>query len=506
MNSNQVISSSSRGVHRLSFALTLALAPALGCGFLTVNGKTLGSTTSTTSTTSSASSTDGSSGTAGGQGSQGSSDRASPSTAASSGPASTKRIEDIKPPEPTAALSTWTAAQQWMPRGKWGGDYGYSNLSGAIALADELGDRLSQLGRVSLIASCFEHAKEDATSALIWAICGNDVAMVDLKKLAAELAAEGIGPASQDEVMAYAKERVASAKKVGAAVEAAAKDDPGVAALVKLGDAARAEWAAYSSKNKDAIDRFLLLKDAVRSGKSNHKGYAGCYEATQPAFAKLVRATRFPWDVKGDPMPFHVSFVTATTEGYVTTVAYAACAFGQHPAGESIYTAAANQPGGGARFGARSITLAKALDPSFKPAFADRSLRFDSMAFEWKYGMTMPGANSVTAIMTPGGGVVGSMKPEGNITKITFKGNSVDACLEWVETNRVAQVTPNGSVSYEKTCKKRGQIANQASAVSVPSKYLGGISVGVSIITVDQFPVVAWKGKKITGVLGIAMR
>ena len=64
--------------------------------------------------------------------------------------------------------------------------------------------------------------------------------------------------------------------------------------------------------------------------------------------------------------------------------------------------------------------------------------------------------------------------------------------------------TPNGSVSYQKTCKKRGQIANQASAVSAPSKYLGGIAPGVSILTVDQFPVVAWKGKKITGVLGIA--
>jgi hypothetical protein len=34
------------------------------------------------------------------------------------------------------------------------------------------------------------------------AICGNDVATLDLKKLDAELVAEGIGPASHDEVMA----------------------------------------------------------------------------------------------------------------------------------------------------------------------------------------------------------------------------------------------------------------------------------------------------------------
>ncbi|HEX8109456.1 MAG TPA: hypothetical protein VF516_17115 [Kofleriaceae bacterium] len=60
-------------------------------------------------------------------------------------------------------------------------------------------------------------------------------------------------------------------------------------------------------------------------------------------------------------------------------------------------------------------------------------------------------------------------------------------------------------MSYQKVCKRRGRVANQASAVSVPSKYLGGISVGVHLLTVDQFPVVAWKGKKITGVLGVAM-
>ncbi|HEX3764848.1 MAG TPA: hypothetical protein VHW23_39400 [Kofleriaceae bacterium] len=472
-----------------------------GCGFITVNGKPLVASTSSNSTGGGTSNTSSGGGSEPAPATQGE-HTAAPAAAAA--PASTKRIEDVPAPDPKAALSTWTAAQQWMPHGKWGSDYGYSNLSGAIALADELGERLSELGRASLIAACFRNAKEDATSALLWAVCGHDAAVLDLARLEAELAAEAIGPASHGEVVAAAKEQLAAARKVGAAVEAAAKDDPGVAALIQLGAAAREEWTAYASKNRDAMERFLALKDAVRSGKSNHKNYVGCFEATQPAFVRLIRTTRFPWDVQGDPMPFHVSFVTATTAGYVTTVAYAACAVGQDSAGEAIYAAAANQPGGGARFGARSITLAKALAPSFKPAFADRSLRLDGMAFPWKYGMTMPGANSIASIMTPGGGVVASMKPDGAMTRLSFQGNTVEECLEWVDTNRIAQVTPNGTVSYQKTCKRRGRVANQASAVSVPSKYLGGISIGVHVLTVDQFPVVAWKGKKITGVLGVA--
>ncbi len=486
MNSNALSSS-----HRRALAVALAFALVPGCGFITVNGKPLVASTSSSTTNGGSEPPPPAAG--------------APAVAPTSRPVSSRRIEDVPAPDPKAALSTWTAAQQWMPHGKWGASYGYNNLSGAIALADELGERLSELGRASLIETCFQHAKENATSALIWAICGHDVALLDLQKLRAELAAEDIGPASHDEVMAEVSNWLATAKKVGAAVEAAAKDDPGVAALVQLGQSAREEWAAYASKNQDAIERFLALKDAVRSGKSNHKNYTGCYEATQPAFARLVRATKFPWDVQGDPLPFHVSFVTATPVGYVTTVAYAACAFGQDPSGEALYAAAANQPGGGARFGARSIALARALAPSFKPAFAERSLRMDEMAFPWKYGMTMPGANSITAIMTPGGGVVAGMKPDGAVTRISFRGDTVDECLEWVDTNRVAQVTPNGSVSYQKVCKRRGRVANQASAVNVASKYLGGISAGVHLLTVDQFPVVAWKGKRITGVLGVAM-
>jgi hypothetical protein len=486
-----------------TFAWPLVLAPMLGCGLIHVNARppALSASVATPSVSSASSSSGDEPAPPAAAAPSATASRAEPAA-----PVNTRRIDDVKPADPSAPLTSWTAAQQWMPRGNWGSSFGYGNLAGGVALADELGDRLSQLGRVSLLEKCFQHAEEDATSSLFWAICGGDVAAVDLKKLDAELAAEDIGPASREEVRTHAQEVVDKARKVGAAVEAAAKDDPGVAQLIKLGPAAREEWAAYASKNKDAIARFLALKDAVRSGKANHKGYEGCFEATQPAFAKLVRSTRFPWDVEGDPMPGHVAFVTATIEGYVTTVAYAACAFGQDPAGESIYAAAANQRGGGARFGARSIALAKALDPGFKPAFAERSLRLDGMAFEWKYGMEMKGANGITAIMTPGGGVVGAMTPTGGVTKITFKGNTVDACLEWVETNRVAQVSPNGSVSYQKSCKRRGQVANQASAVAVPSKYLGGIAPGVSIITVDQFPVVAWKGKKITGVLGIAMK
>ncbi len=416
-----------------------------------------------------------------------------------------KSIGDIKADKKAPFLS-WTPAQQWMLG--TGSDYGYGNPSAALVLADELGDRLSQIGRASLITNCFTNANADSTSALTWALCGNDVAALDLAKLDAELVAEGISQDSRTSVMNDVKSTLASAKKVGAAVEAAAKSDPGVAAVLKLADTARAEWAAYASKNHDAILRSVALKDAARSGKSNDKGFEGCFEATQAPFAKLVRATapKIPWDVRGDQMPGYVSYLITTPEGYITTLAYAACAYGQHEAGGSIFTAVVNQEGGGSRAGARSLTLAKAMDDSFKPKFAERALSIDGMRSNWKLGIRLPEPSFVLAIQTAGGGVVASMKPDGDVTKISFKGDTVDACLQWKETSKVAQVSPNGSVSYEKVCKKRGQIANEASAVSIPTKYIAGIAPGVQITTVHDFPVVAWKGKKVTAVLGIALK
>jgi hypothetical protein len=421
-----------------------------------------------------------------------------------------KKIDDVKQPDKTAPLTSWTAAQQWMQQVGHGSDprtdHGYGSLAGAALLADELGDRLSQLGRASLVEKCFKYLKPEASSGVSWAVCSADVEALDLKKVEAELAAEGIGVDSRKEVMNDVREAYELAKKIGAAVDAASKTDPGVAAMLKAATTARTEWAAYAGKNKASIDRYLALKDAVRSGKSNDKGFDGCWDATRGPFEKLVRAAKLPADVESDPMLAYVSYMTNTIDGYVTTVSYAACAWSYDKSGESIYVGAANRAGGDIRFGARSLALTKIFDPAFKPAFADRSLSLDTMRTQWKYGVQMAGVMDRAAIMTPGGAVVSSMKADGNVTKVSFKGGTVDKCLQWKDTNRIAQVTPNGTISYEKVCQKRGQVPTEASPVNVPTRYAAGIAVGTDIVTVLDFPVVVRKGGKLVAVLGVTTK
>lgn len=430
---------------------------------------------------------------------------AAPAPVADSG---TLKIEDVKAPAATDPIQGWTAVQQWMPKG-WGGaeprsTYGYGTRAGAVVLADELGPKLSQLGRASLLAECFTNEKEDATAAIAWAVCGKDARAFDLKQAEAELVKGGIKSESRADVLATAKAAHDKATKIGAAVEAAAKDDPGLAALLKVADTAREEWSTFASKHQASIDRYLALKDAVRSGKSNHKGFTGCFEATQAPFAKVVKAAKFPWEEEGDPMPFYVSYLVKTPEGYLATVAYAACAWSHHANLEGMYAAAANQKGGELRAGQRSLVLAKLMDPALKPKFADRSISIDSMRSPWERGVQLSGINWVTAIQTPGGGKLSSVKKDGDVAKLNFSADKVEACLQWRDTNRIQSVS-GGSVTYQKECVKRGKVENQEGEIEVPVKYVGGLAPGVNVITVGATPVVGWKDGKLKAVLGIAL-
>lgn len=418
-------------------------------------------------------------------------------------------IESVKAPDKTAPFSSWTAVQQWMPflghAGNARSDYGYGNESGWLVLADELGDKLSALGRASLVDMCFRGVDEGSKATLVWAVCGDDVGKVDLAKADAELAAARI--TDKAEVIAKIKEAVDKAKKIGASVEAAAKSDPGIASVLKLAADARAEWGSYASKNGDAIARYLALKDGVRSGKSNNAAFTGCDEATRPAFQKLVKATKFPQDVGGDPMLGYLGYLTKTTEGYIATVAYAACAWSYEKAGESIYVGAANQGGGGARAGARSLALAKAMDGSFTPKFAERSLSWDDMKSKWKYGIQMTGVEWRYSIMTPTRGAVAALKKKDDTNStVTFKGNTVDACLQWNDSKKIVGFRPDGTVQYDKTCAKRGTIPNQTTPIDVPTRYAAGIGPGVSLVAVLQFPVAVWKGNQYVAILGVPVK
>jgi len=98
----------------------------------------------------------------------------------------------VTKPDLKAPLMSWTPLQQWSP---WDRDsssrseYGYGNQAANLLFADELGDKLSELGRASVVDLCFRESQysAEAKSTLNWALCGPDAKALDLKKLEGEL-------------------------------------------------------------------------------------------------------------------------------------------------------------------------------------------------------------------------------------------------------------------------------------------------------------------------------
>lgn len=416
-----------------------------------------------------------------------------------------KSIGQLELPDPKAALSSWTAVQQWRANRDWGAGYGYDSLAGGAALADELGGKLSELGRASWIRKCLGNHEPDASAALAWAICGSDVAALDLEKLESELGGGGLSEESRQEVLAEVRTDLEDAKKVGEAVGAAAKDDPGIEAMLQRSSEARKEWAAYAAANKDRIALFLKLKDAVRSGKSNAAGFSGCYEATQPAFAKLVRAAKLPVEDASAPLLSYAGRINKSIDDYLVSASFGACAYAQHKSGEALFAALAEVPGGRARFGARSLALAKLLDASFTPRFADRSVDFARMTFEWRYGMEVPTVLSAVADLVPKAGIVEGVQPEGDNVVISFKSAMVEMCIEWRDSDRIERVDGDGKVRYQQECKRRGKVETQTDPATTNAKFAGGIAPGLQLITVNGFPVMVSKGKRLIAALGVTM-
>ncbi|HSD86689.1 MAG TPA: hypothetical protein VLB44_04215 [Kofleriaceae bacterium] len=402
-------------------------------------------------------------------------------------------------------MAEWTPVQQWMPRydgrdGDWVRNWIY-----AAVMADSLGDKLSQLGRATLLDHCME-AMSAQSHVVMWALCGEDAKAIDIKKIEAELHAEHMGPDTTQRVLDKVKRDIENATKIGAEVEAAAKDDPGVAQVLALPAKAKAEWQKYLSKNQDAFARYLRLMDAVRSGKSNNKGYDGCWDATQPAFAKLVKETKFDYDAEQDLVNTYVATMFTSTENYITVASFAACAYGQHESGGAIADAALNSLHAGTmRVGWRTTFMAMVKDPKVKPKFADRSINWtEHGALFHFYDDTYSngGAPGFRAMTTPNHGVVSKIKKDGDMLVVSFKGDQVETCLHWVETRKVTGYAANGDPTYQRVCKKRGMVDNQEGDTPVFSKFAAGIAPGTGVITVDGYPACTYKNKKFVSVLG----
>ena len=406
--------------------------------------------------------------------------------------ADVRKFAGIAPVTDATALHALTPTQQWNSAT----DVGFNDdLYGLAAFADDMGDKLSEIGRARFLAACFENGRQEPTSSdavLYWAICAADAKALNYDKLKAELKAE-----KQAEDDADVAAIVTAAKKHVAFFDKEVASDTGLQALMKVGETANAEWKAYIDKNKAAFDRYVALKDGVRSKKTNAPAFDKCWEPTFAAFSKYIKATQWPWEMEGDQLPAYMSVVVRDPGSYIAAVSYGACAYSVDPAGESLFVTAAGTQVGTAYAGPRTTTIARLLDAKFAmPKFQDRSrsVRLDGLR---RGAMIHPAkADAVKAIMTMSSGVIGKVTVEGDVAKVTFKGEKIKACLQWKDTNKVQSYASNGDPNYERKCAKMGMVEEDLGTVEVHKAFVGGMAPGRTTALINRFPVYVYDTKK----------
>ena len=405
--------------------------------------------------------------------------------------AGVRKFNGVAPVTDATPLHSLTPTQQWNAATEVGFN---DDLYGMAAFADDMGDKLSEVGRARFLAACFgSYAKEPTNASLeYWPICAADAKALNYEKLKAELKAD-----KQPEDDADLARIVEAAKKHVAFFDQEVPTDSGLQALMKVGEAANAEWKAYIDKNKPAFERYVALKDGVRSKKTNAPAFEKCWQPTFDAFAKYIKATQWPWEMEGDQLPAYMSVVVRDPGSYIAAVSYGACAYSVDPGGEALFVTAAGTQVGTAYAGPRTTTIARLLDPKFvMPKFQDRSrsVSFDGLR---RVAMINPAkANAVRAISTSQSGVIGKVTTEGDVAKVTFKGEKIKACLQWKDTNKVQSYASNGDPNYERKCAKMGMVEEDLGTVEVAKAFVGGMAPGRTTMLISKFPVYVYDTKK----------
>jgi hypothetical protein len=484
----------------------LLVSAVAGCGLVQVNGKPLGGGSSSSSASSETTSAS--------HAAQPASDdtpaaqpqvTATPSSTPAPRPpgpqgSGTKRLEDFENAGPK--LGTWSPLQQYNAiRSK-------SDAYAVFMIADELGDRLSQAGRLAVIERCLKDKPKDVTSSSLWAACAADVDAFHVDGLAKELQAEGARTSASQRFLSDASATVTEAKAVGAAVIEAAKGDPGVAEIVAMGKTARDEWKAFAADHVEQLAELAKLQDLVRDNKN---GLAGdCLDKTRPAMEKVVRATKWrEQDVPVDPSFFYVNLTPTTTSAFIATAAWGACVALTHKSGNAIYAAAMQTEyrysqeefARYLRRGPRTLTIAKLYQDPFKPKFADRSLDMrNKIANPHSYIRA-----EVEGTQSPHDARIAKLVKSGDETTVKFSGDKVIRCADWRDTNQVQTITPGGDILYVKKCMRRESVDNEYSDIVTATAFTDGLSPGVQLTEQFGFPVVGTRGNKFVTALGIKL-
>lgn len=363
-------------------------------------------------------------------------------------------------------------------------------------LADALGDKLSETGRLAYVMRCIKSSRNEAVQ---WAMCQADVDKLDPKKIGAELRANKVySGADKIRVRVELDEMKPVLTSHAARVKKLVSSDPGYAKLFEVAAATSKEWEGRG-KSDAALLALVAEMDDARATKSR-KAFTGCEDKTWAAW-KTAMATVPAKKFEGmrDDRENGKSFVDTAMGPVVTnpsvflaSVAMVTCmTVGQERGAHHdilirlLGDAMQRWPG---YRGPRTSTQTAIMTAGIELDDRDAKLEYPNVfrPFDGGGGSRSGG----------GSGVIGALKPAGKTTTVEFKKQMVKQvqCAQARQTNRITQIRPDGSLIYESICTRNETVTVDKSdrPQNVNPRYLEGVKPGMFISIIEDVAIATW--------------
>lgn len=385
-----------------------------------------------------------------------------------------------------------------------------NSVSDYTYLADALGTKLTETGRLAYIMkACIGYDTKPAE----WAMCEPDIALLDRKKIATELRGDKRSGSDKMKIRIHLFHLDGKLKTHAAEVKAIKDKEDAYPKLFEIAAATRKEWDTLWKTETALLDVALAMDDARQT--RSRKAFEGCSEKTWPLWTAQVakfpakRFEGFSTDIADSWMAPAMAIVVSTPQGYLASHALVTChlndkANDNEPVISSLgsvmtYTPGLRGPRLASLWAMRNAGL-ELDDQSAKIEFPD--IRHDTSS---RYrGSAARGYFATVAKVS---------KPDGKgMVQVSFakKLEKQEQCAKSKYTNRISQITSNGTVIYESVCLKYSTVVVDRSpdTQTVHARYVKGLKPGMNVYIGSGAVMAAWvKGKKSPAlVAGVAVK
>ncbi len=377
-----------------------------------------------------------------------------------------------------------------------------------LYVADALGAKITQAGRLGFISHCID----GNSKAVEWAMCQGDIAALDMAKLNAELRADkAAGGFEKMTIRMIADDYIRHRLPAHAAdVKKLTGKDPAYGKLFELADKTRKDWDGLYKTDAALLDLAAAMDDA-NATKSRH-ALEGCDDKTWKAWqtavaaipAKTFAGMHDDLENMNFMYPRALAAVLTNVEAYNAAVAYTLC----HSDDKGFFSkmlsiGLSRWPG---ERGPRNATVVAAMRAGIELDDRDAKLDFPDPYRTW-FG-PLDGGHS-----GGGFGAVSKVKADAKKTHLEFAPVPVkqDQCTKEVTTHRIEMIRDNGDVVYERQClaSKIVTVNHASQPTDVDARFATGLKGGMVVSVIEGVLLAAWPtngAKQPSIIFGVAVK